>query len=93
VRGDIRNGDLVAHLFKSKHIDSALHPAAESHVDRSLIEPNIHSTQALLHRAADHCAIGKFRRQPGRRREAGTDSPQPVLLGLVCVTDDLTSVA
>ncbi|GIO12267.1 dTDP-glucose 4,6-dehydratase [Cohnella xylanilytica] len=54
VKGDIANRELVDHLVKSFEVDAILNFAAESHVDRSISEPdvfiknNILGTQALL---------------------------------------------
>ncbi|MGH7549153.1 MAG: dTDP-glucose 4,6-dehydratase [Gemmatimonadota bacterium] len=54
VRGDICNTELVEMLFDEYAIDGVLHLAAESHVDRSLVEPlefvrtNVLGTATLL---------------------------------------------
>lgn len=54
VKGDIANRELVDYLVKAYHIDVIVNFAAESHVDRSIIDPdifiknNILGTQALL---------------------------------------------
>jgi dTDP-glucose 4,6-dehydratase len=54
VRGDICNGELVAHIFRSERITGVMHLAAESHVDRSILSPsvfietNVRGTQVLL---------------------------------------------
>ncbi len=54
VRGDICNTELVQALFDQYAIDGVLHLAAESHVDRSIVEPlefvrtNVLGTAALL---------------------------------------------
>ena len=54
VRGDICNEELVDYILKSKQIDTIVHFAAESHVDRSILGPgvfvktNVLGTQALL---------------------------------------------
>ncbi|MGU3395384.1 dTDP-glucose 4,6-dehydratase [Priestia sp. D51] len=54
VKGDINNRELVDHLVKYHNIDVIVNFAAESHVDRSITEPNIFiksnvlGTQALL---------------------------------------------
>ncbi|MGH7564947.1 MAG: dTDP-glucose 4,6-dehydratase [Gemmatimonadota bacterium] len=54
VRGDICNTELVEALFDQYQIDGVLHLAAESHVDRSIVEPlefvrtNVLGTAALL---------------------------------------------
>ncbi|EDL49312.1 dTDP-glucose 4,6-dehydratase [Erythrobacter sp. SD-21] len=54
VRGDIRNTSLVENLLRDHDIDTIVHFAAESHVDRSIegpdsfIETNIIGTHSLL---------------------------------------------
>ena len=54
VRGDIGNRELVDHLLATHQIDSVMHLAAESHVDRSILGPevftltNVVGTQVLL---------------------------------------------
>src|SRR3954470_24041591 len=39
VRGDIGNRELVDHVIRTHKIDSIMHLAAESHVDRSILGP------------------------------------------------------
>lgn len=57
VQGDICDAALVAGLLADEHIDSVLHLAAESHVDRSIEDPlafvrcNVLGTATLLHAA------------------------------------------
>jgi dTDP-glucose 4,6-dehydratase len=57
VRGDIRDRDLVEKLLFEEEIDTVVHLAAESHVDRSISGPetfvdvNVRGTQALLEAA------------------------------------------
>lgn len=54
VKGDINNKELIEHLVKYHKIDVIVNFAAESHVDRSITEPdifiksNVLGTQALL---------------------------------------------
>jgi dTDP-glucose 4,6-dehydratase len=54
VKGDIRNYQLVDYIVKSHHIDVIVNFAAESHVDRSISDPNVFvktnvlGTQVLL---------------------------------------------
>ena len=54
VKGDIRDRDLLADLFKKEDFDAVVNFAAESHVDRSIESPaeflqtNVLGTQALL---------------------------------------------
>lgn len=60
VKGDIRNRDLVNELFQHYKFDYVINFAAESHVDRSIEEPevflttNIIGTQVLLDAAKKH---------------------------------------
>ena len=57
VRGDINDKKLLAELFTTHEIDSVMHLAAESHVDRSILGPeefivaNVLGTQILLEAA------------------------------------------
>jgi dTDP-glucose 4,6-dehydratase len=54
VRGDIANQELIEHLIRSHAIEAVMHLAAESHVDRSILGPevfiatNVLGTQILL---------------------------------------------
>ena len=54
VKGDIRNAELVANIFAETDIDYVVNFAAESHVDRSIANPqlfletNILGTQNML---------------------------------------------
>ena len=54
IHGDIRDQALIEDLLRSEHIDTLVHFAAESHVDRSItgpdafIETNILGTHSLL---------------------------------------------
>jgi len=41
LNGDICDGELLDHIFKEYDFDFVVHFAAESHVDRSILEPNI----------------------------------------------------
>lgn len=60
VKGDIRDKELVEKLFAEYEFDTIVHFAAESHVDRSILEPelflttNIVGTQTLLDAAKRH---------------------------------------
>lgn len=64
VKGDITNSELVNSLFE-QGVDTVVHFAAESHVDRSILEPdvfvktNVLGTQVLLEAARKH-DIKKF---------------------------------
>lgn len=60
VKGDIRDKNMVEKLFTEYDFDTVVHFAAESHVDRSILEPelflttNIVGTQVLLDTAKRH---------------------------------------
>lgn len=63
VKGDIRDRRLLKELFARYNFDTVVHFAAESHVDRSITDPevflttNIMGTQALLDAAKQHWKI------------------------------------
>ena len=65
VVGDICDGPLVGRLVREEGIEAVMHLAAESHVDRSILEPavfietNVRGTQVLLE-AARELGIGRF---------------------------------
>jgi dTDP-glucose 4,6-dehydratase len=54
VKGDICDSELLEQLFEQHHIDTVIHLAAESHVDRSITDPlafvrtNVMGTATLL---------------------------------------------
>lgn len=60
VKGDVRDKELIAELFRKYDFDAVVHFAAESHVDRSITEPevflttNILGTHTLLEAAISH---------------------------------------
>ncbi|MEM6738074.1 MAG: dTDP-glucose 4,6-dehydratase [Bacteroidota bacterium] len=60
IKGDIVDEDRVKNVFKEKKIDSVIHLAAESHVDRSIKDPlafiktNVIGTMNLLNASKDH---------------------------------------
>ena len=60
VKGDIRDRELIEELFRTHKFDTVVNFAAESHVDRSITEPeiflttNIIGTQTLLDTAKRH---------------------------------------
>jgi dTDP-glucose 4,6-dehydratase len=63
IKVDIRNKEKVGEVFKNKDITSVVNFAAESHVDRSIDEPevflttNIIGTQVLLDAAKQHWKV------------------------------------
>lgn len=64
VKGDITDGGLVASLLREERIDAVVHFAAESHVDRSIMGPevfvktNVLGTQILLEESRRHWQSG-----------------------------------
>jgi dTDP-glucose 4,6-dehydratase len=48
VRGDVANRELVAHLLELHRVDAVMHLAAESHVDRSILGPEVFITSNVL---------------------------------------------
>ncbi|HBA27789.1 MAG TPA: dTDP-glucose 4,6-dehydratase [Nitrospinae bacterium] len=62
---DIANKEVVTHIFKKEKPDAVVHWAAESHVDRSImdaspfLETNIKGTQVLLE-AAKNCGVERL---------------------------------
>ncbi len=65
IKGDIKDQEVVKRIFADNDIDFVVNFAAESHVDRSIenpqlfLETNILGTQNLLNCARDAWAIGK----------------------------------
>jgi dTDP-glucose 4,6-dehydratase len=65
VHGDICDRDLVSQLFHNHYIDTVIHFAAESHVDRSIVEPecfiktNVLGTFTLLEAACKFWVVEK----------------------------------
>lgn len=72
VQGDIRDGDRVYALLRDQRLDTIVHFAAESHVDRSITGPqafvdtNVVGTHALL-MAARRAWLDEGRNGPGQR--------------------------
>ena len=66
VRGDIRDRNLLMDLFERYRFDTVVHFAAESHVDRSIAEPeiflstNVIGTQTLLDAAMRYWKTDPF---------------------------------
>jgi dTDP-glucose 4,6-dehydratase len=64
IKGDIADGDFVQSLFQKELFDGVIHLAAESHVDRSILNPlqfvmtNVIGTVNLLH-ASRQCLASK----------------------------------
>lgn len=60
IRGDICDAAMVRHVLQHHHVDTIVHFAAESHVDRSIAEPstfmqtNVIGTFTLLEAAKHH---------------------------------------
>jgi dTDP-glucose 4,6-dehydratase len=78
VRGDIRDFALVKTLLEDRHIDTLVHFAAESHVDRSIhgpdvfIDTNIVGTHSLL-KAAKAVWLDAGSGKPHRFHHVSTD--------------------
>jgi len=78
VQGDIRDTDLVRELLDSEKIDTLVHFAAESHVDRSIsgpdafIDTNIVGTHSLL-KAARDVWLGQGSEREHRFHHVSTD--------------------
>ncbi len=78
VRGDIRDFDLASRLLDERAIDTIVHFAAESHVDRSIhgpdafIDTNVVGTHVLL-RAAKEAWLDKGTGKPHRFHHVSTD--------------------
>jgi dTDP-glucose 4,6-dehydratase len=78
VQGDIQDGQLVQQLLRERRLDTIVHFAAETHVDRSIGQPdafvrtNVVGTHALLHAArAEWLDAGSGR--PHRFHHVSTD--------------------
>ena len=71
VRGDVCDRELVSHLFSEYDFDTVIHFAAESHVDRSISDPdvfvrtNVMGTLNLLRCAMDSWFDGAWK--PGKK--------------------------
>ncbi|MFW5981016.1 MAG: dTDP-glucose 4,6-dehydratase [bacterium] len=65
IRGDICNQELLEYIFADYNIDYLINFAAESHVDRSIVKPeifmktNVLGTQNLLNKAKDFWKINQ----------------------------------
>lgn len=79
VKGDIRDAKLLGELFRDYAIDSVIHLAAESHVDRSIKDPftfaetNVMGTLALLETARQ-----AWLASPREERPAREEGPAPL---------------
>jgi dTDP-glucose 4,6-dehydratase len=78
VHGNIGDDELVAELLREERLDTIVHFAAESHVDRSIhgpdafVETNIVGTHALL-KAARRVWLEEQRLEPHRFHHVSTD--------------------
>ena len=78
VHGDICDDDRVLQTLREHNIDTLVHFAAESHVDRSItgpdafIETNVIGTHSLLKAAREHWLAGS-KPQPHRFHHVSTD--------------------
>lgn len=79
VHGDICDHDLVERLFQEYQIDTIVHFAAETHVDRSIVGPaqfiqtNIVGTFTLLEAARKYWLVEKTVDRPVRFHHVSTD--------------------
>lgn len=80
VHGDVRDFDVLRSLLADERIDTIIHFAAESHVDRSIsapdmfLETNVLGTHALLKAARErHAAIPPAQRDHFRFHHVSTD--------------------
>jgi dTDP-glucose 4,6-dehydratase len=79
VQGDITEAELVARLLVEHTIDTIVHFAAESHVDRSIVEPgafvrtNVVGTQVLLDAARQTWRVDNQWRAGVRFHHVSTD--------------------
>ncbi len=79
VRGDIRDQALIERLLREHRIDTIVHFAAESHVDRSIsgpdafIDTNINGTHAMLKAARAVWLDGEGGVRPHRFHHVSTD--------------------
>jgi dTDP-glucose 4,6-dehydratase len=79
VHGDIRDRDLVDTVFRDFEIDTVVHFAAESHVDRSILGPepfvttNVNGTLVLLEAARRHWVDEAAAHGPVRFHHVSTD--------------------
>lgn len=78
IHGDIRDEELVASLLAEQELDTIVHFAAESHVDRSIagpdvfIDTNVNGTHALL-KAARRVWLAGSGTKPHRFHHVSTD--------------------
>jgi dTDP-glucose 4,6-dehydratase len=78
VHGNICDGELVERLLREEQVDTLVHFAAESHVDRSIVAPdafirtNIVGTHTILE-AARSAWLGGPSRRPHRFHHVSTD--------------------
>jgi dTDP-glucose 4,6-dehydratase len=78
VHGNICNTELVKALLVEEQLDTIVHFAAESHVDRSIVDPdefimtNVLGTHSLL-KAARHYWLEERRDEPHRFHHVSTD--------------------
>ncbi|MCP4204896.1 MAG: dTDP-glucose 4,6-dehydratase [bacterium] len=79
VHADIRDQDLVAQLLVEESLDTVIHFAAESHVDRSIVRPdaflevNVLGTHSLLEAARSAWLSGQRQPRSHRFHHVSTD--------------------
>ena len=78
IHGDIRDYDVVARILRDREIDTIVHFAAETHVDRSIhgpdafIDTNVNGTHTLL-KAAKFAWLDQGTGRPHRFHHVSTD--------------------
>ena len=78
VHGDIKDFELVVNLMKNEKINTVVHFAAESHVDRSIhgpdifIDTNVNGTHTLL-KAAQSAWLDSGKKEQHRFQHVSTD--------------------
>ena len=79
VRGDVADADAVSRVIREYEIDTIVHFAAESHVDRSIVDPgafvrtNVVGTQVLLDAAREAWRVDPHWRAGVRFHHVSTD--------------------
>ncbi|MGC9797282.1 dTDP-glucose 4,6-dehydratase [Fervidobacterium riparium] len=79
IKGDITNSELIEYIFEEYNIDGVINFAAESHVDRSILDPqifvktNVLGTQVLLDVAKKHWFDGNKWKEGKKFLQISTD--------------------
>jgi dTDP-glucose 4,6-dehydratase len=79
IKGDINNSELIEYIFEEYNIDGVINFAAESHVDRSILDPqifvktNVLGMQVLLDVAKKHWFDGSKWKEGKKFLQISTD--------------------